>query len=82
MAAGFILITATADITLGDFLHNVFSCIGVHWGAAQDMDLFLNPRPLFVGFMQREIRLRYGFWWGVPGSRLCKKTPGSTKIYH
>jgi hypothetical protein len=52
MAAGFILITETADITFGDFLHNVVRGIEVHCGAAQDMDLFLNTRPPFEGFMQ------------------------------
>jgi hypothetical protein len=52
MAARFILITETADIPLGDFLHNVFNGIVVHCGAAQDMDLFPNTCPLFNGFMQ------------------------------
>jgi hypothetical protein len=52
MAARFILITEAADITLGDFLHNVFTRLGVHGGAAQDIDLFPDARSLFGGFMR------------------------------
>jgi hypothetical protein len=52
MAAQFILTTETANITSGDLVRNVFSGIGVLGGAAQDMDLLLDTRPLPDRFMQ------------------------------
>jgi hypothetical protein len=51
MAAGFILITETANRTFGDFLHDVFGNLCLNCGAAQNMDLFLHTRLLFVKFI-------------------------------
>jgi hypothetical protein len=52
MAAEFILITETAEITFGYFLHNVFGNLRVRWGAARIWIFFRTSAPLFVGFMQ------------------------------
>jgi hypothetical protein len=46
MAAEFILITETAGMMFGDLTHEASVTIGVHCGAAQDMDLFLQTRLL------------------------------------
>jgi hypothetical protein len=45
MAAGFILITETADITSDYFVHEVFGNPCVNCGAAQNINLFLHTRP-------------------------------------
>jgi hypothetical protein len=52
MAAELILITETAEITVCAFLEKGDIQTAVLCGAAQNMDLFLHTRPLFLKFMQ------------------------------
>jgi hypothetical protein len=63
MAARFILITEAADLTSGDFLHDVFSGLGVHCGAAQDMDLFLDISPLLVDLCNCKVKSSGNFFY-------------------
>jgi hypothetical protein len=61
--AGSVPTTESADMTFRYFLHNVFSGLGVHCGAAQDMDLFLNTRPLLVDLCNCKVKSSGNFYY-------------------